>query len=172
MTENKKNKDILIIVLLVIYVAFLTWIILFKMQFDFKFLPYIRSINLIPFGDSTIVNGKIDLTEIINNMIVFIPVGAYLGILEKNKKFMTKVLPIFGLSLVYEILQYIFHIGATDITDLTMNTLGGAIGICVINVFYRIFKNEEKVDKVLKVLATICTILLISLASILIIANI
>lgn len=171
MVNNNKIKSNLIIILFIAYVVFLTWIILFKMQFNFKYLPYIRSINLIPFGDSTIINGKIDFSEIIYNMLAFIPIGLYIGILERDKKFIKKILPIFILSLVYEILQYIFHIGATDITDLIMNTLGGAIGIAIINVLYKIFKRNEKVDKALTILASICTILLFCLVLLLIIAN-
>lgn len=68
----KKNK--LLIFLLTIYILILTWIILFKMQLSFVALPYIRSINLIPFAESVIVNGKIYFGEIIDNLIIFIPV--------------------------------------------------------------------------------------------------
>ena len=32
------------------------------------------------------------------------------------------------MSFLYEALQYVFEIGATDITDLLMNTLGGIAG--------------------------------------------
>lgn len=158
-------------VLLLIYVIILTWIILFKMQFDLEHLPYIRGINLIPFGESVIVNGKIYLSEIINNLIVFIPVGVYIGMIKKENKFLPKLIPIFFLTLFYEIMQFILHIGATDITDLIMNTLGGAIGIVIINGIYKLFKNKERTDKVLNVLACICTIGILSLVSILIIMN-
>lgn len=158
-------------ILLGIYVIIISWIIVFKMQFSFDYLPYIRSINLIPFGESVIVNGKIYFGEIINNLIVFIPVGLYMGMIWKDKKILKKVVPILSLTLIFECLQYILHVGATDITDIIMNTLGGVIGILVINCLYKIFKNNEKVDKVLNILATICTIGVIGLIIILIISN-
>lgn len=158
-------------ILLGIYVIIISWIIVFKMQFNFDYLPYIRSINFIPFGESVIVNGKIYFGEIINNLIVFIPVGLYIGMIWKDKKLLKKVIPILSLTLIFECLQYIFHIGATDITDIIMNTSGGVIGILVINCLYKIFKNSEKVDKVLNILATICTIGVIGLITILIISN-
>ncbi len=164
-----KNK--ILKILLFIYVIIITWIIVFKMQFNMQYLPYIRSINLIPFGESTIINGKIDLSEIINNLIVFIPVGLYIGMISKNEKFYKKILPIFLLTLIFETTQYMFHIGATDITDIIMNTLGGVLGILIINILYKIFKNEEKVDKILEVLALICTVLVVVFISILIIVN-
>lgn len=164
-----KNK--ILKILLVIYVIIITWIIVFKMQFSIQHLPYIRSINLIPFGESVIVNGKIYLGEIIDNLLVFIPVGLYIGMISKNQKFYKKILPIFLLTLIFETTQYILHIGATDITDIIMNTLGGALGILIINILHKIFKNEEKVDKILEVLALICTLLVVTLILILIIVN-
>lgn len=166
-----KSKNKLTIILLGLYVIIISWIIIFKMQFSFESLPYIRSINLIPFGESVIVNGKIYFGEIINNLIVFIPVGLYIGMLEKNEKFYKKVIPIFLLTLIFETLQFIFHIGASDITDIIMNTLGGIIGIVIINCLYKLFKNNEKLDKVLNILATICTALVICLMAILIVVN-
>lgn len=43
--------------LLIFYLIVLTWIIIFKLQFSFENLPHIRNINLIPFGESVIING-------------------------------------------------------------------------------------------------------------------
>ncbi len=166
-----KFKNKLPKVLLGIYIILISWIVLFKMQFNFNYLPYIRSINLIPFGESVIINGKIYFGEIINNLIVFIPVGLYIGMIWKDKNFIKKVIPILSLTLIYETLQYILHIGATDITDIIMNTLGGVIGILIINCLYKIFKNSEKVDKVLNILATICTLGVIFLIISLIVCN-
>lgn len=37
----------------------------------------------------------------------------------------------FSVTLLYEVVQYIFAIGASDITDLLGNTLGGVIGIAL-----------------------------------------
>ena len=53
--------------LLIVYLAVLTWIILFKMELDIEALRKInlRSMNLIPFAGSVIVNGKVELSEII-----------------------------------------------------------------------------------------------------------
>lgn len=166
-----KQKNKLTVSLLAIYIIILSWIILFKMQFSFESLPYIRSINLIPFAESVIVNGKIYLGEIIDNLIVFIPVGLYIGMLGKEEKLYKKIIPIIGLTLTLEILQFVLHIGATDITDVIMNTLGGIIGITIINILYKIFKNAEKTDKVLNILATICTTGVVGLMTLLIVVN-
>ncbi len=164
-----KNKKITSI-LLGIYIILLTWIIVFKMQLSWNF-PYIRSINLIPFAESVIINGKIYFSEIFNNCLVFIPVGLYLSMIFKDSKFYKKALPVFLLSFIYESLQFILHIGASDITDIISNTLGGIVGILLINFLYKVFKNNEKIDKILNILAMICTAIIVVFLSLLIIVN-
>ena len=166
--KNKKQYN-LTKGLFVVYFLVLIWIILFKMVFSFEELGHIRQINLIPFGDSTIVNGKVELSEIINNMIIFIPFGIYICMLKPKWSFVKKVLPIFITSLVVEVLQFILAIGTTDITDLIGNTLGGIIGIGVFYVFLKLFKNKS--FKVLNIIATIATIIILLFLLLLILAN-
>lgn len=165
-----KRQKQLTLVLLIIYLIILSWIILFKMVSSFEDLKYLyrpRSINLIPFGQSVIVNGTVYFDEIINNLIVFIPIGVYLELLLPNWSFLKKACIPFGISLLYEMTQLIFAIGATDITDLITNTLGGIIGILICLALRKLFK--DKTDKILNTLATICTVGLILLLAILII---
>ncbi len=164
-----KKEQQLTKILFVIYLVILTWIILFKMQVSIGDLPHIRNINLIPYGQSVIVNGRIDFGEIIYNAVAFIPVGVYTAILGRGWSFWKKILPAVGISLLYEIFQYAFAIGATDITDLINNTLGGILGILITMLFSVILK--ERAYKVLNVLAVIGTVLLIGLLMILIAVN-
>ena len=151
-----KKEQKITFVLLVIYLIILTWIILLKTQFSFSALGHYRSVNLIPFAGSVVINGKVDLDEILNNFIVFIPVGLYLGMLMPKSSPLRKIAPIFGLSLLYEVIQFIFAIGASDITDLIMNTLGGAAGIFLVFLFTKLLK--EKTVKILNIAAVICTL--------------
>lgn len=164
-----KKEQRITTVLLTIYLIILTWIILLKMQVTTKMLPSIRNINLIPYGQSVIVNGRIDFTEIINNAIAFIPVGVYVAMLKPEWSFIKKVLPSVGISLIYEVLQYVFAIGATDITDVINNTIGGIVGVCIAALCFTMFK--EKAYKVLHTLAIIGTVLVCGLIMALIVAN-
>ena len=118
-------------ILFIVYFLLLTWIIVFKTEFSISSLVTERSINLILFKESVIVNGKISFSEIINNAIVFIPVGVFTAMLADNLKFIKMAAVPFGISLLYEITQYIFAVGACDITDLINNTLGGILGILI-----------------------------------------
>ena len=167
MKDNKQYN--LTRILFAVYTLILAWILLFKMSFSIDELYKNRNINIIPFMGSVIVNGKIDTSEIINNIIVFIPIGIYVCMLKKDWSILKKISVGFFISLGIEVLQFVLAIGATDITDLIGNTLGGIIGIGVFYLFSKVFKN--KTNKIINILASIATILLIALISILVLAN-
>ena len=109
--------------LLIFYLIVLTWIIIFKLQFSFENLPHIRNINLIPFGESVIINGKMDFGEIIQNALAFIPFGVLMHVLWEEKSMIKQMAPVVAVSLLYEIIQFLFAVGATDITDVIANSL-------------------------------------------------
>ncbi len=146
------------VILFLIYLLVLSWAIMLKMQVDLSLLKDmdLRNINLIPFGDPLIVNGRVRVSEMIVNLVAFVPFGGYLSMLSGKWTFVQKVLPIFAVSLLYEVLQYIFAIGTSDITDLIVNTMGGVIGIGVFAILEKLFR--EKTLRILNVLATIGTV--------------
>lgn len=164
-----KKEQKITAVLLGIYAVLLTWIILFKMAPSMAEVPHLRNINLIPYGESVIVNGKLDVSELIQNAIAFVPIGIYVSMLKPEWSFGKKIIPALGISLIYEILQYAFAVGATDITDVINNTLGGMCGA----VFYILVKKAlgNKAVKVLNILAVIGTVGLLGLMTLLIAAN-
>ncbi|MFB8834232.1 glycopeptide resistance protein VanZ1 [Clostridioides difficile] len=157
--------------LFIVYIIILTWIILFKLQFDISSLETmnLRSINLIPFAGSLIINNRVDISEIILNVAIFVPFGIYVCMLKEEWSFIKKVIPIFITSLVFETLQYIFALGASDITDLIGNTIGGIIGIAVFMLLSKIFKNNT--IKIINVLALIVTIIVVLFLGLVIFAN-
>lgn len=117
--------------LLIFYLIALTWIIIFKFQFSFSDLPHLRNLNLIPFGGSVIVNGTLDFSEIIQNLLAFIPYGVFIHVLWVQKSIIKQILPIICTSFLFEIVQFIFAIGGSDITDIISNSLGGILGIFI-----------------------------------------
>lgn len=157
--------------LFIVYIIILTWIILFKLQFDISSLETmnLRSINLVPFTGSLIINDRVDISEIILNVAIFVPFGIYVCMLKEEWSFIKKVIPIFITSLAFETLQYIFALGASDITDLIGNTLGGIIGIAVFMLLSKIFKNNT--IKIINVLALIVTIIVVLFLGLVIFAN-
>mgnify|MGYP002440335863 CR=1 FL=1 len=155
--------------LLIVYLAALIWIIIFKMQLSFQGLPHLRNINLIPFAESMVTNGKTNYSEIINNAAAFIPFGIFMGMLLQGQAFFKKVAPVFLTSLAFEVIQFVFSIGASDITDLLANTFGGLIGIGFFFLLEKIFKRNT-----LKILNLICLaggIILVSFIGLLVLVN-
>lgn len=155
--------------LLGVYLILLTWIILFKMQVSLSDLPDVRTLNLIPFGASVIVNGRLHWEEILQNAVVFLPVGLYLGMLRPRWPVWKQALPIFGLSLAYEALQFAFALGATDITDLIMNTAGGFAGLLLTRLFTKLWK--ARAVTYLNRLALLATALVLALVGALVFYN-
>lgn len=155
------KQDQLTRVLLFIYLIVLAWIILFKMGVSFSYMEE-RRINLIPFA-----NGYYSLTETIMNVVIFIPLGLYAGILFRRKTFAWVVLFFFLVSLIVESLQVIIKTGTFDITDLLTNTTGGIIGYLFIWLFEKIASSPLKVQKIINILASLSTVIIISLLALL-----
>ncbi len=115
--------------LLTLYLIFLAWLVLFKTSTDFSSVladHQSRSLNLIPFaGYAT------SAKEMIDNLVVFIPLGLLLGMNFRQTAFGRKLALICLFSVVAETAQYVLAIGRTDITDVIMNTIGGLIGLAL-----------------------------------------
>jgi len=115
-----------------LYIVLLVWLVIFKLEPRFWALPKTgRSLNLIPFGASMMQNGGISLSEIVYNALFFLPLGMYLSFLNVTKKAWHGILIGLTVSIAFEAVQFAFKIGASDITDVIMNTLGTAIGVLI-----------------------------------------
>ncbi len=137
------------------YLLALVWIILFKMSFSLAQLDRIRAVNLIPFAESMYADGRINRSELVNNILVFIPLGVYLSVLCGQWPFWRKLGSIFGVSLLLELLQYAFSVGVSDVTDLMGNTLGGVIGLGVYALALWLCKDRDKANRLFVILASI-----------------
>ncbi|UZW12732.1 VanZ family protein [Clostridium pasteurianum] len=138
-------------ILLLLYGLLLIWILLFKFSVSPSAVisravdgASFRHINLIPLLES---GGR---KEVLLNFIVFIPLGVFAQIVGKKNPVVKNAIYILLFSLVIEMSQYILAVGATDITDLLTNTLGGVVGILI---YLGLSKsvNEKMLDKILTV---------------------
>lgn len=162
MKKQKTTK-----ILFIIYIIILVWIILFKLSFNFSDIGRLRSVNLIPFKYD--IETTFQLKEVIDNILIFIP----MGVLLKMLKFDNKRTILFGFltSFSFEIMQYMFQIGVSDITDIITNTTGTIIGMLFYIILCKIFKNREKIDKILKILGTIGLVQFLILIIIILVNN-
>lgn len=123
------------------------------------------SINIVPFrsiisylsGGDIILHG-FALSNVLGNIVLFIPLGVYLTLLNRDKRLYKNALWIILISLSAEIIQYIFKIGASDIDDVILNGLGGFIGIAAYRTLLLIFKDANKVRYAIEIIAPIASI--------------
>jgi glycopeptide antibiotics resistance protein len=144
------------IALFVAYALLLVGIILFKLPFFLNGIENIRSINLVPFAGSFSESGAFVSHEVIENIAVFVPLGIYLSMLASKWSFSQKLIAILSTTLAFEIIQFIFAIGRSDLTDIFANTLGGVIGIGLYALLKKLLK--ARTDKVINIVALILTI--------------
>jgi glycopeptide antibiotics resistance protein len=140
--------------LLGLYSLLLLWLVLFKLSFD---IPAVlghgtRSLNLVSFAGYA--GGR---SEMITNLVVFIPLGLLLSINFKRTSFRRKLAFVFLLSVASEVVQYILAIGITDITDVITNTLGGFIGLALYSLTGKHVDNE-KLDRFIVVAGTVLSL--------------
>ncbi len=101
-----------------------------------------RSLHLIPFRGAFSIywplirkgafrNGA--FVQFFGNLLIFTPLGFYLGLLWRNRRrrWILYLIPVL-LSGTIESCQYFFNIGECDIDDLWMNVVGFFIGILIV----------------------------------------
>jgi glycopeptide antibiotics resistance protein len=147
-------------ILFSIYILLLIGIILFKLPFySPEISDGIRVINLIPLQGSFDNSGVLDFREIRDNILIFIPFGIYVCMIKSEWPFIKKVLSIIGLSLSFEVSQFIFALGRTDITDVLDNTIGGIIGIGAYALFFKILGSKtNKSVNAIALAVTVCIV--------------
>jgi glycopeptide antibiotics resistance protein len=121
-----------------------------------------RSVNLVPFNEPSVLS-----SENILNVVIFIPLGVYTGLLFHRWSFGKRLLFCFAVSLMVEGLQYILRIGAFDVTDIITNTVGGIIGLIVLTAIEKALNNRVKAHRLINVLAATGTVLMILLLALL-----
>jgi glycopeptide antibiotics resistance protein len=153
-------KKILSGSLFALYLVTLLWLVLFKLRVNISsvFNDHHRSLNLIPFAAPSMVHGEIGYGEMIYNCLFFIPFGLLLSVNFKKPGFLKKLAIIMVFSVTVELIQFIFAIGATDITDVITNTLGGFIGLTLYALCNK-YINSEKLDRVINVIGAVLFVL-------------
>lgn len=82
-------------------------------------------------------------SDFLLNLLVFVPFGLLGKLLIIKGKERKLILRAGFISLLFESLQYLFQLGASDITDLISNTLGAEIGLLAYHFFLIFWKREE-----------------------------
>jgi len=109
-----------------LYMLLLVWIVLWKLE-----LPWVggvdRVIKLVPFL-ATAEQGASRPSEVIVNLLLFVPFGLFLGLLAPWWSWHRLAGVTAVVSLALEAAQFVLAIGSTDVTDVLVNTAGALIG--------------------------------------------
>ncbi|MCI9362155.1 MAG: hypothetical protein HFG65_14670 [Hungatella sp.] len=90
-------------------------------------------------------------------------------ILWEDKPPLKQFAPIICTSLLFEAVQFIFAIGASDITDIITNSLGGIIGVMASISLSKL--SGKHWIRLINIISTIGSILLTLLIAVLLLAN-
>lgn len=148
--------------LFLIYALLLVGLVLFKFPFSYQSSQSGRVLNLIPFAGSFSKNGAFRYSEVVDNVLVFVPLGIYLCMLKRHWSFARKIIAIIAITVAFETIQYIFAIGRADITDVLGNTLGGVIGIGIYAALHKVIgARTNRVLNIAGLILTVCALLLV-----------
>ena len=142
--SNKNNKFYLqhIFKYAIRYSVMLTYIlILFGVLFCKRRVGSIRSVNLIPFRE--IMNYFLG-SNLLGNVVVFIPLGIYLTMLRRDKSVIFNTLIITLFSILAEIIQFVFSVGVADIDDVILNSIGGCCGVILWKLLFWVFRDRTQ----------------------------
>ena len=172
--KMKKYQKYMLAFTILVYAYILLSIIIFKYGSPLEVLSGKMSLfteyNIIPFKDlyDVKLSHGANMTAIIGNIILFVPLGILLQM--KNGKTVKNIFYDLGLSLVFEISQYIFKIGSFDVNDLILNTFGALIGVVIYKVIKALF-GKKLSNKIIVISGFLVSILVIGLDVLLYMAN-
>ncbi len=162
--KNKKIVNALTVIFFLIYFLILSQILFFKNVSPGEILSpnreLYRGVNIIPFAtvynyyfSGYFNNSLISNINIIGNIIIFIPLGLFIGIYFSDK-ILKPTFSVFMISTLVEITQYVFGLGISDVDDIILNTIGGFIGIILYRFLFKVTKDDKTV-KLLVILSVL-----------------
>lgn len=156
MSTRTRVETVLICVVFAVYVGFALKLLLFSRPPGSE-----RSFNLIPFGSVAdfLFSGSVGVRNlafgnIAGNVILFVPLGAYVSVLTNWTAARTMII-VASASIAVEVLQGVFGLGASDVSDVILNCLGGLIGIQLILLLRLLLRKRDRVRTAVAVLSIV-----------------
>lgn len=120
------------------------------------------SVYFSPYGKQNIIVHAFALSNLLGNIVIFIPLGVYITLFNKNKGIGPNILWILAATVAVEIIQYTFRLGIGDIDDVILNCIGGFFGIFICKSLYFVFKDDFKVRRIVGIAAPLIGIMSIT----------
>ena len=136
----------------IVYISVLVYFLFFADMFGRTSGSTNYRYNLTPFKEIRrfiVYSGHLGassvFTNLIGNVVAFIPFGIFLPILTNNRlKFFQVTVFTFALTLAIEMIQLMSRVGIFDVDDMILNTLGGIIGYLLFFVWKSIKERKER----------------------------
>ena len=164
MTPRARFETVVISTVFSLWVVFALKLLLFSRTPGSE-----RSFNLVPFATIShyLSRGgsggrRLAFGNIAGNVLLFIPLGAYLSVLTKSTVARTMLI-VASASVAVEIIQGVFGLGASDIDDVLLNCLGGFIGIQLLLLLKVMLRDRGQVRTVVAVLSVVALPVLVCL---------
>lgn len=155
MTPLVKIGTVVIWAVFLLYLLFLLKLLLFSRPLGSE-----RSLNLIPFATianylsgAAGVSKGIALGNVVGNVVAFLPLGVFLSAVRRTTRIWSNLLIVVCVSAGVEIVQGIFGLGASDIDDVILNTLGGLLGILFFSAVHKLLQRWSRVTLAIAVLS-------------------
>ena len=133
---KKKTFKIVTLVLFVLYCGALAFVLFFPNLHRYRHGG--RLYNIIPFETITelirrLIEGTINADIVVRNIgvniLLFMPMGAFLPVLfTKLRKLWRVTLVCFSATVAAELIQFVFILGSCDVDDVILNLAGAIIG--------------------------------------------
>ena len=115
-----------LVAMFVVYLVVLVWTVLWKLE-----VPWTGGdtmVKLVPFVAAGGAGASAPV-EVVANLVLFVPLGIYLGLLAPRWPWWAAAGTIAGASVALEVTQYVLAVGRSDTTDVIVNTVGGLVGL-------------------------------------------
>ncbi|RDV44944.1 VanZ family protein [Leifsonia sp. ku-ls] len=135
-SARRRDHRVLIAGLFAVYLALLTWVVLWKLGVPSLHVGDTRAVKLVPFvaGDGYGVNTPFEMTA---NLGLFVPFGVYLALLAPTWRWWRIAGLAAVLSVGFETTQYVLAVGSSDVTDVILNTAGAVTGVALLTLVRR-----------------------------------
>lgn len=160
LNKSERIETVFLYGVFICYLAFLFKLLFFSRVSFHNTANTSTSINFIPFRSITDYLGsnsanvkRFAVSNVLGNIVIFVPLGGYLSLFRNRQNANSNLLQIVIVSLLTEIIQGFTGIGAADIDDLILNSLGGLAGILGYRLLVLLLGDAKKVRTTIAILS-------------------
>ena len=138
-SDRKKKIKYITGLMLILYFAVLIYVCFFSERYGRNIVSDYYRYNLEPFKEihrffayKDILGAKAFIINMFGNVLAFAPYGFMIAVISvKCRRFYLTGALTLVLSLMIETIQLVCRVGAFDVDDLILNTIGGLLGYAV-----------------------------------------